>query len=120
MLVLARKSHETIRIGDDITISVISVRGRIVRVGIDAPHDIKVVRGELLQESAAPPTSEATDETSGEEPVCPEDADEVHSAESFIPPAPLSTQNINRELLLRRVPKSMRPMVPRPQLALRG
>jgi carbon storage regulator len=120
MLVLARKSHETIRIGSDITISVISVRGRIVRVGIDAPQGIKVVRGELLQESAAPSKSEAAAEEEGDEPDCSEDSSEVHSAESFVPPAPLSTQNINRELLLRRVPKSMRPMVPGPQLALRS
>ncbi len=120
MLVLARKSHETIRIGSDITISVISVRGRIVRVGIDAPQGIKVVRGELLQESTASPKSEATAEVEGDDPDCEEDAVDVHSPESFVPPAPLSTQNINRELLLRRVPKSMRPMVPRPQLAFRG
>jgi len=47
MLVLTRKIEEKIRIGDDITISILRVKGNTVRVGIDAPRDIRVVRGEL-------------------------------------------------------------------------
>ena len=45
MLVLSRKAKETIHIGDDITITV--VRGYKVRIGIDAPRHVAVVRGEL-------------------------------------------------------------------------
>ena len=49
MLVLTRKTGETIRIDDDITIQIVQVRGRQVRVGIEAPKNKKVQRGELLQ-----------------------------------------------------------------------
>lgn len=47
MLVLSRKSNESIRIGDEITIKVISVRGGRVRIGIDAPEDVIIRRSEL-------------------------------------------------------------------------
>lgn len=48
MLVLSRKKEEAIRIGDDITIKVIAVKGGGVRLGIEAPRDISIVRSELL------------------------------------------------------------------------
>ena len=47
MLVLTRKLEEQIRIGDDITITILKVKGNTVRVGIEAPRAIRVVRGEL-------------------------------------------------------------------------
>lgn len=47
MLVLTRKLEEQIRIGDDITISILRVKGNTVRVGIEAPRAVRVVRGEL-------------------------------------------------------------------------
>ena len=49
MLVLTRKTGETITIDDDITIQIVQVRGRQVRVGIEAPKNKKVQRGELLR-----------------------------------------------------------------------
>ena len=49
MLVLTRKTGETITIDGDITIQIVQVRGRQVRVGIEAPKNKKVQRGELLQ-----------------------------------------------------------------------
>lgn len=55
MLVLTRKNQEQIRIGDNITISILKVKGNSVRVGIEAPRDIRVIRGEL-------PTFEAMEE----------------------------------------------------------
>jgi carbon storage regulator len=48
MLVLTRKLHETIRIGPDITITIVRVKGNTVRVGIEAPDSVRVVRGELV------------------------------------------------------------------------
>ncbi len=48
MLVLTRKPQEKIRIGDDITITVIKTKGKTVRIGIEAPSDVNVLRGELV------------------------------------------------------------------------
>jgi carbon storage regulator len=53
MLVLTRKHQEKIRIGDNITITILKTRGKAVRVGIEAPADIAVVRGELASHAAA-------------------------------------------------------------------
>jgi carbon storage regulator len=47
MLCLTRKAGETIRIGDTITITVLAHRGGAVRLGIDAPRDVAVLRGEM-------------------------------------------------------------------------
>lgn len=47
MLVLTRKLQEKICIGNDITVTVLRVKGQQVRIGIEAPRDIRVIRGEL-------------------------------------------------------------------------
>ena len=47
MLVLSRKSQQQIRIGDDVVITIVRVRGNSVRVGIEAPKSVSVRRGEL-------------------------------------------------------------------------
>ncbi len=52
MLVLTRKADEQILIGDDIKITLVRVRGNSVRIGIDAPKNIRVVRGELTARDA--------------------------------------------------------------------
>ncbi len=48
MLVLTRKAGEKIVIGDDITITILDVRGDGIRIGIDAPRGIKIQREEVL------------------------------------------------------------------------
>lgn len=50
MLVLSRRAGETVVIGEDVTITIIEVRGDVVRVGIDAPRSVQVHRGELLEQ----------------------------------------------------------------------
>ncbi len=50
MLVLTRKSNQSIMIGDDIEVSVLSIMGEKVRVGIQAPRDIPVFRKEVYLE----------------------------------------------------------------------
>lgn len=52
MLVLTRKVDEQILIGDDIKITLIRVRGNSVRIGIEAPRSVRVVRGELDKKHA--------------------------------------------------------------------
>jgi carbon storage regulator len=47
MLVLSRKNTEQIRIGDDITVTVLRVQGNKIRIGIEAPENVRVLRGEL-------------------------------------------------------------------------
>jgi len=47
MLILTRTTKQSIRIGDDVTISVLGVSGRKVRIGIDAPRDLPVHRSEI-------------------------------------------------------------------------
>ena len=52
MLVLSRRVGESIVIGDSVTVTVLEVRGDVVRVGIDAPRSVTVHREELLRELA--------------------------------------------------------------------
>ena len=47
MLILTRRVGEALMIGDDVTITVLSVRGNQVRIGIDAPKDVSVHREEI-------------------------------------------------------------------------
>ena len=47
MLVLSRKKAEQIQIGDNITITVLRVKGSAVQIGIDAPNHVKILRSEL-------------------------------------------------------------------------
>ena len=47
MLVLSRKKNESIVIGDNVQIEVLKVSGNTVRIGIKAPREVKVLRGEL-------------------------------------------------------------------------
>jgi len=47
MLILSRKVNETIMIGDDISVSVFEVRGDQVRIGVEAPRNVKVFRREV-------------------------------------------------------------------------
>jgi carbon storage regulator len=47
MLVLSRKPGESVKIGDEVTITVLSISGKQVRLGINAPSDIAVHREEI-------------------------------------------------------------------------
>ena len=49
MLILTRRISEKLIIGENVTVTILSVKGNHVRIGIDAPRDIKVNREEVLQ-----------------------------------------------------------------------
>ncbi|PID05008.1 MULTISPECIES: carbon storage regulator CsrA [unclassified Sporosarcina] len=49
MLVLSRKVGDTIKIADNIEVKILEVKGDTVRVGIEAPKSVEIVRGELIQ-----------------------------------------------------------------------
>jgi carbon storage regulator CsrA len=74
MLVLTRKLKEQIRIGDNVTITILKVQGNTVRVGIEAPKNVRVIRGELprfdgeeTEAEPAPTASQPTEEAAAEE-----------------------------------------------------
>ena len=75
MLILTRKVGEMIRIGDNVTIRVLEVRGSQVRLGVDAPSDVRIFREEVYR--AAHP------EKSGD----PSDAAPVNGERRGKPPA---------------------------------
>lgn len=52
MLVLSRRTGESIVIGNDITITVLEVRGDVIRLGIDAPRSVVVHRQEVYEQIA--------------------------------------------------------------------
>jgi len=71
MLVLSRKESQRIRLGDSIVVTIVKISGDKVRVGIDAPTDVLVLRDELEVHVTAPaPASPATPaQTSGGPPL---------------------------------------------------
>ena len=68
MLVLSRKVGESIVIGDDVVVTILEIRGDLIRVGIDAPRSVKVHRSEVFEaieaanKEAVAPTLEAMSE----------------------------------------------------------
>ena len=84
MLVLTRKLQQQIKIGEQVTVTILRVKGNTVRVGITAPREVRVIRGELpkagaaadseqltveavaVEEGESSQTAEATDDSAGE------------------------------------------------------
>jgi len=49
MLILTRRVGETVMIGDDVTVTVLGVKGNQVRIGVNAPRDVAVHREEIFE-----------------------------------------------------------------------
>jgi carbon storage regulator CsrA len=62
MLVLSRKPGEKIHVGSTITITVVHVRGNQVRLGIDAPDQVRILRAELVGWQEGPAGGEGSAE----------------------------------------------------------
>ncbi|MFK7915356.1 MAG: carbon storage regulator CsrA [Pseudomonadales bacterium] len=60
MLILTRRIGETIVVGDDIKLTVVSINGNQVRVGIDAPRDVAVHREEIFKRIASEKKSKSS------------------------------------------------------------
>ncbi|MEO8272126.1 MAG: carbon storage regulator [Aureliella sp.] len=52
MLVLSRKLNQTVHIGDNISVSVVRIKGNVIQLGIEAPRNVHVVRSELIERDA--------------------------------------------------------------------
>jgi len=51
MLILTRRIGESLKIGDNVTVAVMGIKGTQVRIGIDAPKDVTVLREEIADKS---------------------------------------------------------------------
>ena len=56
MLILTRRINESLVIGDDVTVTILGVKGNQVRIGVDAPRDVSVNREELAHKDDKTPT----------------------------------------------------------------
>ena len=84
MLVLSRKKNESIVISDNVRIEILKVSGNTVRIGVQAPRDVKILRGELA------PYGISHEDTSVEEDTTT--ADESESGYSFEMTLPLGSE----------------------------
>ncbi len=66
MLILTRRIGETLMVGDDVTITVLGVKGNQVRIGVNAPKDVAVHREEIYQRIQKEKTGDDPDESENE------------------------------------------------------
>ena len=59
MLILGRRVGETLKIGEDISITILSIKGNQVRLGVNAPKDVAVHREEIVQHAKSEATERA-------------------------------------------------------------
>lgn len=77
MLVLTRKLQEKIHVGDDITITVVRIKGNTVRVGIEAPSQVRVLRGEVRQKDVQAEAAGSQPEAVSDQPAGNAEADDA-------------------------------------------
>ena len=65
MLILTRRVGETLMIGDEVTVTVLGVKGNQVRVGVNAPRDVAVHREEIYERIKLEDDESAADDDSG-------------------------------------------------------
>lgn len=68
MLILTRRVGETLMIGDDVTVTVLGVKGNQVRIGVNAPRDVAVHREEIYERIKREQAAQAAAQQGGEVP----------------------------------------------------
>jgi carbon storage regulator CsrA len=91
MLVLSRKTGERIHIGNNITIEIRRVAGNRVTIALDAPRDVRILRGELEQ-------ADREFRTAPEEELGPEPFAMIHRRITAVPELP--TQGLSRDFVI--------------------
>jgi carbon storage regulator CsrA len=92
MLVLTRKLQEQIKIGDDVVITILQIRGKAVRIGIQAPRTMRILRAELPELDPAEAQHEmAAAKSKVEAPEAPQSARHINAGR-----APLASRLLAR------------------------
>ena len=82
MLILTRRVGETLMIGDEVTVTVLGVKGNQVRIGVDAPKDVSVHREEIYERIRQERSGESPAHRSQEERTAPESTLQQQQSES--------------------------------------
>ena len=89
MLVLTRKTKQQIQIGPNVTITILQIKGQAVRVGIEAPRDVCVLRNELAEklsgDSNDPTVMAALEKNVREAEISQRRSNEVVSGRTTVP-----------------------------------
>ena len=81
MLILTRRVGETLMIGDEVTVTVLGVKGNQVRIGVNAPKDVAVHREEIYERIKRERTSETPSSATFDAETAPGGAREARVAE---------------------------------------
>jgi len=87
MLILTRRVGETLMIGDEVTVTVLGVKGNQVRIGVNAPRDVAVHREEIYERIKREQAEQATQQNGAEAipNAVPEHADTISRNTTSIP-----------------------------------
>jgi carbon storage regulator CsrA len=69
MLVLSRKAREQIQIGDEVVVTILQVKGQSVRIGIEAPRSVRVLRSELPKHETSDDPQPVASKATGSQPA---------------------------------------------------